>query len=190
LRRFVVLSTGQNQSCAANCWAKVKCPELYSQHQRSVCENRSESRYEGNNERRRPRFGQRNVGDSLRRRPFSGWRTVYYQQVHGASRYLHQAKSFGAAGVPRDTSRRALDGRWCPRVDTGSVNRDWIPDEDRGPVIGFHINRMHGRSTQSIDKMRRCLGGYVKSICNPRSSRGSNGSGSEQPVLWHMMASP
>jgi hypothetical protein len=47
-----------------------------------------------------------------------------------------------------------------------------------------------GESTQSIDKMRRCLGGYVKSICNTRSGRGSNGSGSEQPVLWHMMTSP
>jgi hypothetical protein len=47
---------------------------------------------------------------------------------------------------------------------------------------------MHWRSAQSIDKMRRRLGGYVKSVCNARPSRGSNGSGSEQPVLWHMMA--
>jgi hypothetical protein len=36
--------------------------------------------------------------------------------------------------------------------------------------------------------MRRGLGGYGKSVCNARSGRGSNGSGSEQPVLWHVTA--
>jgi hypothetical protein len=43
---------------------------------------------------------------------------------------------------------------------------------------------MHGRSAQSIDKMRRCLGGYVKSVCITRSSCGSNGNWPKQPMLW------
>ena len=62
------------------------------------------------------------------------------------------------------------------------------PNEDR-PTVGFHVDRMHGRSAQSIDKMRRGVGGYVKSVCNTRSSCGSNGSRSKQPVLWCVTAS-
>jgi hypothetical protein len=79
--------------------------------------------------------------------------------------------------------------RYRPRKtpQAGRVRID-CPNEDHRPAVGFHVDRMHWRSAQSIDKMRSGLGGYVESICNTRPSRGSNGSGSKQPVLWYVTA--
>jgi hypothetical protein len=64
------------------------------------------------NERRRPRLGQRNVGDSLHGRPPGGRGTVYRQQVDGAAGHLHQAKRLDAAGVPSDTCCGLAAPRW------------------------------------------------------------------------------
>jgi len=53
------------------------------------------------------------------------------------------------------------------------------PNEDRRPIICFHVDRLRWRSAESTDKMRRSLGSFIKSVCNTRPSRSSNGNGSK-----------
>lgn len=52
-------------------------------------------------------------------------------------------------------------------------------NEDHGPAIRFHVDRMRGRSAEGPDKMRRSLGGLIESVCNTQSSLSRNGNGSK-----------
>jgi hypothetical protein len=56
-------------------------------------------------------------------------------------------------------------------------------NEDHGPAIRFHIGMMRWRSAENTDEMRRCLGGFIKSVDNTQPRSGGNGNGSQQPLL-------
>jgi hypothetical protein len=56
-------------------------------------------------------------------------------------------------------------------------------NEDHGPAIRFHVGGMRWRSDEYTDKMRRGLGGFIKSVYNTQPRSGGNGNGSQQPLL-------
>ena len=60
-------------------------------------------------------------------------------------------------------------------MDTGSTQAVFV-DKGEGR---FQPRRLRWRSAESIDKMRRSLGSFIKSVCNTRPSRSSNGNGSK-----------
>jgi hypothetical protein len=62
------------------------------------------------------------------------------------------------------------------------------PNEDHGRAICFHIDRMRWRPAESTNKMRRRLGGFIKSIYDTPPGGGSDGNGPEQPLLRKLIA--
>jgi hypothetical protein len=61
-------------------------------------------------------------------------------------------------------------------------------NEDRGPAVCFCIDRMRWRPPESADKVRRGLGGFIKSVCNTQARGGGDGNGPEQPLLRKLNA--
>jgi hypothetical protein len=63
------------------------------------------------------------------------------------------------------------------------------PNEDHGPAICRHIDRLRWRSAESADKMRRRLGGFIESVYNTPPGGGSDRNGPGQPLLRKLTAS-
>jgi hypothetical protein len=61
-------------------------------------------------------------------------------------------------------------------------------NEDHGPAVCFHVGRMRWRSAETADKMRRGLGGLIKSVHYTSSRGGGDGNGPEQPLLRKLTA--
>ena len=73
----------------------------------------------------------------------------------------------------------ARHGHWPAKTPTGRHIGIECANEDHGPAIRFHVDRMRGRSADGPDKMRRSLGGLIESVCNTQSSLSRNGNGSK-----------
>jgi hypothetical protein len=61
-------------------------------------------------------------------------------------------------------------------------------NEDHDPSIRAYIDWMRWRSPESADKMRRGLGGFIKSVCHTQARGGGDGNGPEQPLLRKLNA--
>jgi hypothetical protein len=61
-------------------------------------------------------------------------------------------------------------------------------NEDHDPSIRAYIDWMRWRSPESADKMRRSIGGFIKSVCHTQARGGGDGNGPEQPLLRKLNA--
>src|ERR1700692_1904395 len=63
------------------------------------------------------------------------------------------------------------------------------PNEDHRSIIGLYgLNRMRWRPAESVDEMRRGLGGAIESVYNTSPRGGSDGNGPKQPLLRKLIA--
>src|SRR4029077_6408361 len=95
----------------------------------------------------------------------------------------------GASTGSVETGREPDANSKKPWLTAGRVSREKpdredrigidCPNEDRRPTICFYVDRMRWRPAESADKMRRSLVSFIKSVCNTRPSRSSNGNGSK-----------
>jgi hypothetical protein len=91
----------------------------------------------------------------------------------------HHGRAPGGGGVvvaSRETPQGPLIGIGCP-------------NEDHSPAVCFHVDRMRWQPTESADKMRCRLGGFIKSVYNTSPRGGSDGNGPDQPLLRKLTAS-